>query len=225
MTSDQRSTTPSATARVTAIVAVYNEERTVARVLTTLMASPAVREIRVVNDGSTDGTADVLRSFDVKVTTLPTNLGKGTAIRRITDDLDADVLLFADADLLGFEPRHVETVLAPVLSGHATMTIGLRDKNALGNAIMPYFPRTGGERAIAAGAFREIRKSPLIDGWGLETVMNHYCRKKRLKVSTVRMAGVNHVGLQSHKYGALAYAKEIYAVGRTTILLMGTRYE
>ena len=41
----------------------------------------------------------------------------------------------------------------------------------------------------------------------------------------LKMDGVNHVGLQSYKYGVFAYAKEIYAVGRTTILLMGAKYE
>ena len=68
-------------------------------------------------------------------------------------------------------------------------------------------------------------KIPLIGGWGLESVMNDYCRKKGLRISKVRLDGVDHIGLQTKKFGLMAFIKEIYDVVLTKAKLLGVRYD
>ncbi len=108
----------------------------------------------------------------------------------------------------------------------AAMVIGLRDKgNAIANMLMPYFPLTGGERAFSAKVFMEIMKCPLVGGWGLESVMNDYCKKKKLKVAKVKLDGMGHIGIQTKKYGMMAFLKETYDVISTKIKLIGVKYD
>ncbi len=54
--------------------------------------------------------------------------------------------------------------------------------------------------------------------------MNDYCKKKKLKVVKVKLDGVNHIGLQTKKFGLMAFAKEIYDVVLTKIKLICVKY-
>ena len=212
--------------KVTAIVPVYNEEKTIGNVLRVLTSHNGLHEIIVVDDGSTDGTQKILRQFKVKVIRLKKNIGKGGAVRIATKSIKSDIILLIDADLIGLRKEHIDNLLGPVVKGNAAMVIGLRDKgNAIANMIMPYFPLTGGERAILTKVFMDIRKSPLIEGWGLESVINDYCKKKKLKVVKVKFNGVDHIGLQTRKYGLMDFLKEIYDVALTKIKLLNVNYD
>lgn len=212
--------------KVTAVMPVYNEEKTVANVLDVLTSSDKVDNIIVVDDGSTDNTPKIIRKFKVKVITLKKNTGKGNAVKIATNDIKSDIILFLDADLYNLKKEHIDKMLKPVTDGDSVMVIGLMDKgNFIANMIMPYFPLTGGQRVILAPVFMEIRKTPLIKGWGLESVMNDYCRKKNLKFSTIKLNGVDHVGVQAKKHGLMAFLKQIYDVVLTRIKLFGVKYD
>ena len=211
--------------KVTAVVPVYNEEKTVKGVLDALVSSDKIDEIIVVDDGSTDDTPNIIKKFKVKVIILKKNTGKGNAVEIGTKNIKSDIMLFFDADLLNLKKEHIDKLLAPVANGESAMAIGLMDKgNLIANMIMPYFPLTGGQRAILTKVFMEIKKIPLIGGWGLESVMNDYCRKKNLKFSIVKLDGVDHVGVQAKKYGLMVFLKQIYDVALTRIKLLGFKY-
>jgi len=211
--------------KVTAVVPVYNEEKTLKGVLDALTSSDKIDQLIVVDGGSTDGTPSIIKKFKVKSISLKKPIGKGGAVRIATKNIKSGIILFFDADLIGLKKQHVVQLLDPVINGGASMVIGLRDKgNRIANMIMPYFPLTGGERAIKTNVFMEIRKCPLIEGWGLESVMNDYCRKKKLKIAKIKLGGVDHIGLQTKKYGLNAFLKEIYDVVATKIKLFGARY-
>lgn len=218
--------------RVAAIVPVYNEERTVQGVLDALVSSKRINEIIVIDGGSTDNTPVILAKFKnhknpkVKLLRILEPNGKGNAVRDASEGLKCDIVMLFDADLIGLRTDHIDRLLDPVAKDGAAMSIGLRDKqSAIGNMIMPYFPLTGGERAFRAEVFMSIRKSPLILGWGLESVMNDYCKKKKLKVAKVFMDGMDHIGVQAKKYGLMAFLKEIYDVILTKAKLVGVRYD
>lgn len=211
--------------KITAIVPVYNEEKTIDKVLGALISNDSINTIVVVDDGSTDKTQMIVNKFKVKVIRLKKNGGKGNAVKIATRNLKSDIVVLIDADLIGLKKEHIDKLLDPVINDGAAMVIGLRDKrNFISNALMPYFPLTGGERAILTKIFMKIRKINLIEGWGLESVMNDYCKKKKLKVSKVKLDGVNHIGLQTKKYGLMAFLKEIYDVCSTKIKLFGVKY-
>lgn len=211
--------------RVTAIIPVYNEERTIGNVLKTLTSSNSIDDIVVVDDGSTDGTSNLIKQFKVKVIIMKKNIGKGNAVKIGTKNIKSDVILFLDADLLNIKKEDIDKLLNPVINDDAAMVIGLMDKgNIISDIIMPYFPLTGGQRTILTKVFMEIRKSPLIEGWGLESVMNDYCKKKKLKVVKVKLDGVDHIGMQHKKYGVMTFLKQIYEVTLTKIKLLTVKY-
>ena len=217
--------------KVTAVVPVYNEEKTIKNVLEVLTSSDRINEIIVINGGSTDRTPHIINKFKsnkklkIRIMNLKHPNGKGDAVRIGTKNIKSEILLFFDADLIGLKKEHIDKLLEPVVNEGAAMVIGLRDKgNLIGNMLMPYFPLTGGERAILTKVFMEIRKCPLIEGWGLESVMNDYCKKKKLKIFKVKLDGMNHIGLQTKKYGLMAFLKEIYDVVLIKIKLFGVKY-
>ncbi|MBI3035010.1 glycosyltransferase family 2 protein [Candidatus Woesearchaeota archaeon] len=212
--------------KVTAVVPVYNEEKTVGNVLKTLTSSDKINEIIVVNGGSTDNTSKIIKKFRVRIINLKHPSGKGGAVKAASAKIKSDVILTFDADLVGLRKEHIDKLLRHVLDESAAMVIGLRDKkNFIGNMLMPYFPLTGGERAFAANVFLDMMKYPLIKGWGLESVMNDYCKKKKLKVVKVKLDGMDHIGLQTKKYGLFAFLKEIYDVVLTKIKLLVVKYD
>src|SRR5439155_3150197 len=112
--------------RIAAVIPAYNEETRLGEVLRALLATPALDEIVVANDGSQDGTGAVARGFpEVRTLDLPENRGKGAAMRFGALATQADVLLFLDADLIGLRPEHAADLLRPVLDGQAEMTVGV----------------------------------------------------------------------------------------------------
>ncbi len=211
--------------KVTAVIPVYNEQNTVGNVLKAVTSSKRISKTIVVDDGSTDNTYNIIEKFKVDVIRLKKRLGKGNAVRIATRDVKSDVLLFLDADLVNLKIHDIDKLLDPVINGDAVMTIGLMDKsNIIANMIMPYFPLTGGQRAILTKVFMEVREIPLIEGWGLESVMNDYCRKKKLGLAKIKLEGVDHVGVQAKKYGLIAFIKQICEVGVIRLKLLNVKY-
>lgn len=211
--------------RIIALVPVYNEGKTIGDILKILTTHKRIDKVIVINDGSTDDILRVLKRFDINVINLKKNHGKGGAIRIAAKNLKADIILMFDADLIGLNYNHIDVLLDTLIKRKAAMVIGLRDKgNFLADAIMPYFPLTGGERAILAPVFMNMIKNPLIEGWGMEYVMNDYCKKKRLKMETIKLDGLNHIGGQAKKYGWRAFIKEVYDVGLVKLKLFGVEY-
>jgi len=211
---------------ITAIIPVYNEEKTVRDVLKVVTTHKRIDKVIVVNDGSTDSTPKIIKKFNVEVISPYHNLGKGEAVRMAARNLDDGILLLIDADLINLNHKHIDTLLDSVVKNKAAMVIGLRDKkNVFADKIMPYFPLTGGERAILVGVFKKIIKNDLIAGWGLEYVMNDYCKKNNLVMHTVKLKGLNHIGLLNDKRGWRAFLKEIYDVSVVKLRLLTVKYD
>jgi glycosyltransferase involved in cell wall biosynthesis len=111
--------------QVAAIIPAYNEARWIGAVLEVLRGVSLLSEIIVVDDGSTDGTAEVVRraaTADPRLRLLQheKNLGKGQAIFTAYAATRAPYLLLLDADLQGLTPSHVEALIRPLLEGGPT---------------------------------------------------------------------------------------------------------
>jgi glycosyltransferase involved in cell wall biosynthesis len=116
--------------RLTVIMPVYNEERTVAASIGRLRHVPLDIELICVDDGSTDGTRAVLERLHAEgiIHTLilqPRNFGKGAAVRRGIDAATGDVLVIQDADL-EYDPRDLPALLGPIADGRADAVFGSR---------------------------------------------------------------------------------------------------
>ena len=186
-------TSPSATPKpkIAAVVPALDEAATIAAVVRALKSAPSVSEVIVVDDGSTDRTAAVARAAGAdQVISLGARSGKGNALRQGIASTDASVLLFCDADFLGFGPEHAESLIAPVVSGQAMMCVGLRDRGPFIVAFERLLPWIGGERALRREVFESVPPE-LLSGFRVELALNASCRAKALPVAAVVSWGVS----------------------------------
>jgi glycosyltransferase involved in cell wall biosynthesis len=121
---------PSRYRKLSVIVPVFNERNTVAEIVRQMRAVdlPVEREIVIVDDGSGDGTRDVLSQLadsTVHVVLHPHNRGKGAAIRTGLAQVTGDLVLIQDADL-EYDPDDWPKLLAPILKGRAQVVYGSR---------------------------------------------------------------------------------------------------
>lgn len=110
------------------VIPVYNERATIAEILRRVRATPHRKEIIIVDDASTDGTRDILKSFtgdDLRILYHPVNQGKGAALRTAFAATQGDVVVIQDADL-EYDPADYPQLLAPILDGRADAVYGTR---------------------------------------------------------------------------------------------------
>jgi glycosyltransferase involved in cell wall biosynthesis len=112
------------------MMAAYNEQRTIEAMLEHVLARPEVGEVIAVDDGSTDGTWEILarkaeREPRLRIFRQPANQGKGAALRRAITELRMPFALVQDADL-EYDPRDYPLLLAPLLEGRADAVYGVR---------------------------------------------------------------------------------------------------
>jgi glycosyltransferase involved in cell wall biosynthesis len=112
---------------VTVIVPALNEEDTIGEVVERLLKVPLVTQVIVVDDGSTDKTPEVLKSFGDKILVLtnPEKGGKGAAIRKALPFATGVATIIQDADL-EYLPEEIPTVVAPILNNKANVVYGTR---------------------------------------------------------------------------------------------------
>ncbi len=118
----------STTLRLTFIVPVYNEVATVEQVLDRVDALPFAKQIIVVDDGSTDGTSEVLEAWKERTGSLlirQPNRGKGAAIRAAIPHIDGDIVVVQDADG-EYDPVDVPRLVEPIARGAADVVFGSR---------------------------------------------------------------------------------------------------
>ncbi len=114
--------------KTSVIIPVYNERDTIAETISRVRASPVEKEIIVIDDASTDDTADLVARLadpDLKLLRQPHNQGKGAAIRRALTEAAGDIVLIQDADL-EYDPADYPNLIAPIESGEADVVYGTR---------------------------------------------------------------------------------------------------
>jgi len=116
-------------ADLSVLIPVYNEERTLERLLDAVEERPEVSELVIVDDGSTDRTPEILSGRDFKVPVQiirhERNRGKGAALRTAIAAATGDVALVQDADL-EYDPAEFPLLLAPIERGRAEVVYGSR---------------------------------------------------------------------------------------------------
>jgi glycosyltransferase involved in cell wall biosynthesis len=115
--------------KLSVIIPVFNEKYTIAEIVRKVQATRLASEIILVDDGSTDGTREILQSLasspDLLVLYHEKNLGKGAALRSGFEKARGDVILVQDADL-EYNPAEYPTLLDPIECGQADVVYGSR---------------------------------------------------------------------------------------------------
>lgn len=130
------------------IIPAYNEEERILDTIAAVKTIADVAEIIVVNDGSNDATSQRARSAGVSVLDLQANRGKGGAMNAAVENIDADIVVFLDADL-GESAAEAWKIIEPVREGRADLCI----------ASFPPPLKKGGFGLVKGTASRALRKA------------------------------------------------------------------
>ncbi len=193
---------------ISAIVPIYNEEKTVAGVVTVLLHNPAFIEVICVNDGSTDRSLDVLAGFKDEITLidLPENRGKGYALVAGIQAAQGELVAFFDGDLTNLSPAHIQTLLAPVLKGEADAVLGYPKKGSMPNV----FSHLTGERIYYKRDLHPFLEQMAQSRFGVEVLLNDLFAEKRVQKIPLE----NLIGLLKHeKHTPLNAFKEYLGEG------------
>lgn len=188
-------------AAVCVVVPAYNEAATVGRVVAAVRAA-GVGSVVVVDDGSTDGTAEAAAAAGADVVRLGVNRGKGGALEAGALAAVEDVVVLLDADLVGLAPEHVRALAGPVLAGEVDMTRGIftggRFRTSLAQRVTP---QLSGQRALRRQALLAV---PGLgeSRYGVEVAITRHAIREGWRFVDVPLPGVSQV-MKEEKRGLL----------------------
>jgi len=172
----------------TVLIPAFNEEETIAEVVTA--AREAGYPVVVADDGSSDRTAEVAAAAGASVVRLEQNQGKGGAYAAGLKLVDTPYVILLDADLVGLRPEHLQTLLEPVTSGEAEMSVGVfrggRLLSDFGNRVTP---QLSGQRAMKTELLRslpDLQKSR----YDVELKLTRWAKEKGWRVKYVPLEGL-----------------------------------
>ena len=120
--------------KLSIIIPCYNEEKLISsvleKVLQTRLEQSLEKQLIIVNDGSTDNSANAIDQFCEKNPSAisihqKTNSGKGAAVRAGLQKADGDIIIIQDADF-EYDPKDYNKLLHPIIDGHADVVYGSR---------------------------------------------------------------------------------------------------
>lgn len=177
---------------ISCIIPAYNEAVRIGEVLTSVVGHPLIDEVIVVDDGSTDGTAEVVEQIaGLRLIRQVPNKGKTWAVTVGINEAKGSHLLLVDADLLGLSPDDLTRLITPVRDGAADVSISLR-RNAPRLWHLIGIDYISGERVVRKSLFdgrmAEMRALPK---FGLEVFMNDLLLARQSRIAVVNWPSVD----------------------------------
>lgn len=187
--------------RVSVLIPAYNEEKRIYQTVRSVLQVPWVDEVIVVDDASTDRTAELAQAAGARVIRLGRNRGKGGALNRGAAEVTGQVVVLLDADV-GETAVEVEKLIQPVLAGLADMTIARFPKSTrkAGFGLVKGLARWGirrftgleveaplsGQRAMTREVFQAIL--PFQSGYGVEVGLTIDVARRGYRIMEVETA-------------------------------------
>lgn len=205
--------------RLSVVMPCYNESATIGEIVKRVLASPHTAELVIVDDGSTDGTRDLLAAFDderVRVVLQPENQGKGAAIRRGFQEAQSDFVIVQDADL-EYDPVDYDLVLEPLLNGVADVVYGSRFQSGRPRRVL-YFWHSIGNRLLTllSNMFTDLNLTDMetcFKAFRTEVVKGLDLKEDRFGIEPEITAKVAAAGWRVWEVG-ISYSGRTYAEGK-----------
>ena len=133
--------------KLSVVMPIYNEQATLRKVVERVLAVPLEIELICVDDGSRDGSREVLAELQkqhqqVRVFLQPQNMGKGAALRRGIQEATGDFVIIQDADL-EYDPGDYPALLGPLLQDKADVVYGSRFLGAAPHRVLYFWHSVG----------------------------------------------------------------------------------
>ena len=161
---------------ISAVVSAYNEAKTIERVILDLIKISFLSEIIVINDGSSDGTQEILNRYSDKIIIINNyiNKGKGYGVAQAVKLAQGDIIILLDGDIVNYTQSDLQRLSEPVIKQECDFTLKPTDdilfKNLSG--IRCY------RRIDILNCIQSIEQS---SRYGLEIVLNRYFKNKKGK--------------------------------------------
>lgn len=209
----------SPTPRLSVVMPCYNETATIEEIVGRVLASPHTAELVIVDDGSTDGTRDILAAFDderVQVFLQPHNQGKGAAIRRGFKEATADFVIVQDADL-EYDPVDYDLIMEPLLADRADVVYGSRFQSGRPRRVL-YFWHSVGNRLLTllSNMFTDLNLTDMetcYKAFRREVIQSIELEQERFGIEPEITAKVAAGGWRVWEVG-ISYSGRTYAEGK-----------
>ena len=181
--------------KTSAIICVYNEEKTLVDVIISASKSEIVNEIVVVNDGSTDNTKKIIEDLKNKIEItdihFKKNKGKGYAMAVGVENATNEIIAFIDADQTNIISGYIDQIVNPLLKKECDMVLGYSTVNILNQDVNPLKILTG-ERAVYKKDITPILCKMKESRFGVETLLYFYFISIGKTIEFIRLIGLKH---------------------------------